>query len=123
MKVLLDTHILLWAISNPALLSQKRVQTLQNLSNTIFVSSISVAEIAIKTFLGKLHVDFDIENIINESGFEELRFSIKEAKLLQKLPFYHKDPFDRMLICQALSNDIYLMSDDSKFCDYNVNLV
>lgn len=123
MKIILDTHLFLWAISNPSLLTRKRVQMLQNLSNTIFISSISVAEIAIKSSIGKLEFDYDIEKLIQKSGFEELKFSINEAKLLQKLPFHHKDPFDRMLIAQALKNDIYLMSDDEKFKLYDVRLI
>lgn len=123
MKILLDTHIFLWAISNPALLSNKRVQMLQNLTNTIFVSSMSAAEISLKASIGKLEFDYNIEEIIEKSGFEELKYGIKEAKALKTLPFHHKDPFDRMLITQAQANDIYLMSDDRKFEMYDVKLV
>lgn len=123
MKILLDTHIFLWAISNPTMLSNKRIQMLQNLANTIFVSSISIAEIALKSSIGKLKFDHDVEELIEKSGFEELKYSIKEAKLLKSLPFHHKDPFDRMLITQALANDIHLMSNDGKFDMYGVKLV
>jgi len=123
MKILIDTHIFLWAISDTQKLSSKHKQALLTLSNTIYLSSISVTEIMIKSSLGKLKIDFDPIQIAKESGFELLDFSAADAMALKELPFYHKDPFDRMLISQALNRKYKIMTVDSKFKNYDCRLV
>ena len=118
MKLIIDTHILLWAIASPDKLSTKQKQALETLSNTIYVSAVSITELMIKSSLGKLTVDFDPVSIAKESGFELLAFSAEDALALQKMPFHHKDPFDRMLIAQAINRKYKIMTNDEKFLNY-----
>ena len=123
MKILLDTHVFLWVLSDSIKLTDKQRFEIEALSNVIYVSSISIAEIMIKSSLGKLDVEFDVLEMVRESGFELLDFTGKDAVLLKDLPFHHKDPFDRMLICQSKVNKMRLMTDDSKFNLYDCKLI
>ena len=124
MKIIIDTHIFLWSLSEPDKLSPQHRQKIEDLSNRIFVSSVSIAEIAIKSSLGRLDISsFDPVDMIEKIGFEKLDFSAKEAMLLKDMPFHHKDPFDRMLIAQANAHGFYIMSDDSKFKKYECKLL
>jgi len=122
-KIILDTHIFLWALSEPDRLTDKHRFELEALSNIVYVSSISIAELMIKSSIGKLKVDFDPIEMVKESGFELLDFTAKDAFYLKELPFHHKDPFDRMIICQGLNNKIKIMTNDSKFESYDCKLV
>ena len=118
MKIIIDTHIFLWAIASPDKLSTKQKQALETLSNTIYVSAVSITELMIKSSLGKLTVDFDPVSIAKESGFELLTFSAEDALPLQEMPFHHRDPFDRMLIAQAINRKYKIMTNDEKFLNY-----
>ncbi len=118
MKIIIDTHIFLWAIAGDSKLSKKYIDALQTLSNTIYVSSISITELMIKSSIRKLMIDFDPINVAKESGFELLDFSAEDAMALKNLPFHHKDPFDRMLISQALNRKFKIMTVDNKFKQY-----
>jgi len=122
-NIILDTHIFIWALTQPERLSQKYREYIENLSNEIFVSSISIAEIAIKSSIGKLDYSFDLNDVIYESGFESLNFTVEDAILLKDLPFHHRDPFDRMLIAQSISKGYYIISDDGKLGAYNCKLL
>ncbi len=122
MKIIIDTHIFLWAISANSKLSTKNFDALETLSNTIYVSSISISELMIKSSIGKLQIDFDPIHIAKKSGFELLDFSAEDSMMLKSLPFHHKDPFDRMLISQAINRNFKLMTQDSKFTLYDCKL-
>ena len=119
MKLLLDTHIFLWALSEPNRLSQKQVIAMEEPTNTVYVSSISITEIAIKASLGKLELVFDPLDAAEKSGFEMLDFSAKDALILKDLPFHHRDPFDRMLITQAISRKLMIATQDSIIYQYD----
>jgi len=123
MKIILDTHIFLWAISEPEKLSEKQLLEISVLSNIVYISSISIAEIMMKNSIGKLHIDFNPIEIAEKSGFELLDFTANDALLLKDLPFHHKDPFDRMIITQGMSNKMRIMTSDSKFADYDCKLI
>ncbi len=123
MKILLDTHIFLWAISSPQKMAKNKRQCIESLANTIYLSSISIAEIMIKASIGKLKVDYDPVSVAEQSGFELIGYKAHDAILLKDLPFHHKDPFDRMLISQSLANDLPILTDDSKFQMYSCRLV
>lgn len=103
MRIIIDTHIFLWAISKSSKLDKKYRQEIETAANIIFVSSVSITELMIKASIGKLDVNFDPIEIAKESGFELLDFSAEDALVLKELPLHHKDPFDRMLISQALN--------------------
>ena len=123
MKIIIDTHIFLWSISDPSKLDKQKRDAIQTMSNIVYVSSISIAEITIKASIGKLICDFDPVEIALESGFEILDFKGKDALLLQDMPFHHKDPFDRMLIAQGLSNGYPIVTDDAKFLSYDCKVI
>ena len=119
MKLLLDTHTFLWALSEPNRLSKKQITAMEDPTNKVYVSSISITEIAIKASLGKLKLSFDPIDAAERSGFEMLDFSAKDALLLKDLPFHHRDPFDRMLITQALSRKLIFVTQDSLMDPYD----
>ena len=119
MKLLLDTHTFFWALSEPNLLSKKQIAAMEDPTNKVYVSSISITEIAIKASLGKLELSFDPIDAAERSGFEMLDFSAKDALLLKDLPFHHRDPFDRMLIAQAISRKLIFVTQDSLMDPYD----
>ena len=119
MKLLLDTHTFLWALSEPNRLSKKQIAAMEDPTNKVYVSSISITEISIKASLGKLELSFDPIDAAERSGFEMLDFSAKDALLLKDLPFHHRDPFDRMLITQAISRKLIFVTQDSLMDPYD----
>lgn len=119
MKLLIDTHIYLWALGAPDKLSSSIRDALETPTNTVYVSSIIVAEIMIKASIGKLRVDFDPVAMAEETGFELLDFTANDASLLKDMPFHHRDPFDRMLVAQCISNALYIVTEDDKFKWYD----
>ena len=123
MNIIIDTHIFLWALSNPSRLNKHHLKELETPANTIWLSSVSVTEIMIKASIGKLICDFDVVEIAEKSGFELLDYSARDALSLKELPFHHKDPFDRMLIAQSIANNFTIMSDDQKFIHYDCQLI
>ncbi len=123
MRILIDTHIYLWALAAPERISKKKREELETLANIIYVSSVSIAEIMIKASLGKLNIDFDPIEMTEEMGFQPLNFSAEDAVLLKDLPFHHRDPFDRMLIAQSMAQKTRIMSDDRNFSSYDCALI
>lgn len=123
MKILVDTHIFLWMLSYPDKLNEKRRYELASPANEVFLSAMSIAELMIKRSIGKIDLEFDPLEMAQKMGLEILSFSGAEAMVLGALPFHHKDPFDRMLIAQALINRLSLMSDDSKFLQYDCKII
>lgn len=122
MKLLLDTHVFLWCISEPDRIVADQRRQIESLANTVYVSAVSVAEIAIKASLGKLAVTFDPNDEIRAAGFEPLHFTGRDAARLQTLPFHHRDPFDRMLISQSLETRIPIVTQDPAFRLYDCHL-
>ncbi len=118
MKILIDTHVFLWMLSSPEKLEPQKRYMLESRTNQIFLSAMSIAELMIKQAIGKIRLDFDLLEMASETGVEILSFSGPEAVLLGRLPMHHKDPFDRMIIAQAITNGMSLMSDDPKFSEY-----
>ncbi len=123
MNIIIDTHIFLWALSEPHKISEKKQAELKTPANTIYVSSITMVELMLKASVGKLNINFDPVDAAQQSGFELLGFSAKDAMPLKDMPFHHKDPFDRMLIAQSVARKFHLMSDDTKFKAYDCKLM
>ena len=123
MNIIIDTHIFLWALTEPLKLSDAKRSALEDLSNTIYVSAVSIAELMIKASIGKIEIDFDPVAIAKESGFDLLDFSANAALLLKELPFHHKDPFDRMLVAQSIASRYPIMTEDPKIRRYDCRLV
>ena len=121
MNIIIDTHVFLWLLNDPSKVDKTYLQHLENTDNNIYLSSMSMVEIIIKSSIGKLTIDFDIEQAANAMDVEIMSFDAKDALQLSKLPLHHKDPFDRMIIAQTISKDFSLISDDSKFDQYVIN--
>ncbi|MCG6879158.1 MAG: type II toxin-antitoxin system VapC family toxin [Deltaproteobacteria bacterium] len=123
MKIIIDTHIFLWALGEPEKINDAKRSALEDLSNTIYVSAVSIAEIMIKASVQKLQIDFDPVKLAKESGFELLDFSAEAALLLKDMPFHHKDPFDRMLVAQSITNNYPIMTGDPKIQLYDCQVL
>ncbi len=117
-KYLLDTHIFLWWISDSNQLSKEVFDIISDTSNQIYISSATIWEIAIKEALGKLKVDADLDSIIETNGFIELKVSAICANATKKLEQIHRDPFDRMLISQAIKGDMVFITIDKHILKY-----
>lgn len=123
MNIIIDTHIFLWALSSPDKINPEKRKQIESATNTIYVSSISIVELIIKSSIGKLPLDFDPVSAAEESGFEILDYSGNDAMALKNIPLHHKDPFDRMLIAQSKSRSYPIMTEDSKFSLYDCELI
>lgn len=127
MKLLLDTHIFIWLLEGNPNLSKTARQAIEDESNTLHLSMISLWEITIKTSLGKLELAIPLEqiviNFILPSGMEILPIYLPHLFILQTLPFHHRDPFDRLLISQAKSERLTLVSADAMFGQYEVQIL
>ena len=124
MRLLLDTHAFLWWYEGNSRMSLPARQAVDDDSNEVLVSAASAWEIATKHRLGKLPsadpITSDIAGAIAAQGFEELPITVAEAARAGALPGPHRDPFDRMLIAQALSRNLVLISTDAAFDKYHV---
>jgi PIN domain nuclease of toxin-antitoxin system len=123
MNLLLDTHVVLWWLDDPALMSEAARDVISEPSNDVFVSAVVAWEIAIKRGLGKLTAPPDLEAAIYASGFQVLPVTVPHALQTESLPFHHRDPFDRMLIAQAKCESSSIVTRDSMFELYGVDLV
>jgi PIN domain nuclease of toxin-antitoxin system len=127
-KVLLDTHAFLWWFTDDRQLSSRARRILGDGSNEVYFSAASGWEIAIKTRLGRLSVVGDnLEDFVAEhvaaNGFEVLPIHLNHALRTYSLPDYHRDPSDRLLIAQALIEELTLLTADRKLSDYKVRIV
>jgi PIN domain nuclease of toxin-antitoxin system len=122
-RLLIDTHIFLWMLSCPEKINSKRRYELESPANEVILSAMSIAELMVKSSIGKINIEFDPLEMAKQMQIEVLDFSGHHAMALGKLPFHHKDPFDRMIIAQALVSKVPLMSDDAKFLKYNCNII
>ena len=123
MNILLDTHVLIWALENNPGLSDSARNSITRASNMVFVSSVSIWEIAIKRSLGKLEAPDNLQEEIKLHRFTPLFISYDHAELAGKLPDIHKDPFDRMLIAQAIIEKLKLVTRDKLIARYDVDMV
>lgn len=127
MKILLDTHIFLWALTKPKLLGENTKSSLKSSKNELYFSAASSWEISIKTNLGKLPLPEPPDKYIS-SRMASLKIIPLDVKhhhtfIVHQLPLHHRDPFDRILISTAIAENIYLMSADEQFRNYEVNLI
>ena len=123
MKMLLDTHSLLWWLDDHSKLSPSTLSELQNRNNQVFVSSAVVWEIAIKRALGKLTAPPNLVDVVQKSGFAFLSISELHALTTELLPMVHKDPFDRMLVAQAIVEKATIVTRDANIARYGIPCV
>jgi PIN domain nuclease of toxin-antitoxin system len=118
-RLLLDTHALLWWLADEGLTDQSR-NAVADPANLVMVSAVSAWEISIKKALGKLAVPDDLERQVDDGGFTPLSISIAHGIAAGELPRHHDDPFDRMLIAQAFAEGLTIVTHDKRFADYDV---
>ena len=119
MRVLLDTHIVLWWLTGDRRLSKQADRVIKDADNVIFVSAASIWEVAIKAGLGQIEADpFAIQAALEPSGFAELPVTGKHAAQVATLASHHRDPFDRMLLAQSLSEPMRLLTSDAMLAKY-----
>ena len=123
MNILLDTHVLIWALENNPTLTDGAVNAIVEGNNMVFVSSASVWEISIKQKLGRLEVPDNLLEEIRLHRFTLLHINADHAQLAGSLPYIHKDPFDRMLIAQAIIEKLVLLTRDEPIAKYDVNIL
>lgn len=123
MRLLLDTHVLLWALSQPALLTSEARAVIGDGASDVLVSPASAWEIAIKRAKGKLAGPGDLAAEIEHAAFIPLPVTIAHALAAGALPPHHGDPFDRMLIAQAQLEGLTIVTRDPRFGDYSVSVL
>jgi PIN domain nuclease of toxin-antitoxin system len=120
MKYLLDTHIILWWLTEPNKIALKARKIISDKNNRIYVSSVSFWEMAIKKSIGRLTLPNNILEILLAENFTMLSLTPEEGLGVADLPHIHQDPFDRILVIQAKLNDLILITADKKIMDYPV---
>ena len=122
MRVLLDTHVLLWALAEPRRLDGETRATIESGDTEVLFSAASIWEIAIKSGLGRSDFAFDAEEIAQaalDTGFTEVAVRAKAAALVARLPLLHRDPFDRVLVAQAIVEPATLYTTDRQLVPYS----
>lgn len=125
MRLLLDTHVFIWVVADDPRLTLAARELIVE-ADAVYVSSASVWEIAIKSAVGKIDADMlEIARAIKESGFSELPISVLHAAQVANLPMAndHKDPFDRLLLAQAVAEPLILLTADTKLLGYGGSLI
>jgi PIN domain nuclease of toxin-antitoxin system len=123
LKLLLDTHAALWFLSGDQRLSENARRDMTDGSNRILLSAAVVWEIAIKRTLGKLSVPEEYLSLLLDAGVQPLAVSVRHAAAVEHLPPHHRDPFDRMLISQAIVEGGAIVSRDEALRPYEVTLI
>ncbi|MCL2656337.1 MAG: type II toxin-antitoxin system VapC family toxin [Betaproteobacteria bacterium] len=126
MNLLLDTHVALWAISDSPKLPQQARELIRSPKTTVWISTASVWEIAIKHALGRGDMPISSQDALGyfrESGYRLLAIEPEHAVAVEELPAHHQDPFDRILVAQALSEPMRLMTHDPVVARYSDTIV
>ena len=125
MRLLLDTHALIWWLAGDDALSARAREAIDDDANSVAVSASSAMEVATKHRIGKLPdaalLARDFESIVADQGFDELPITVHHARLAGEMKIEHKDPFDRLLIAQAQAEDVVLVSNEALFDDFAIN--
>lgn len=123
MRILVDSHVIYWAMMSPGELTPTARTALIEPSNEVFVSAASIWELKIKARKGKLHLPEGFVKALEDESFDELPVSWRHGARTAGLPMIHSDPFDRILIAQALEEGLVLMTRDSLIRKYDVPTV
>lgn len=119
MHLLLDSHILIWLMEGDARLSAEARDQIARAS-TVNVSTASLWELAIKASVGRLHIDVErLANLMGTAGVRELQITRQHVLATSTLPLHHRDPFDRLLIAQAMSEPMHLLTADAQLKAYS----
>jgi PIN domain nuclease of toxin-antitoxin system len=120
LRLLLDTHALLWALLAPRRLSPTAADAIEDAANDVFVSVVSTWEIEVKRAKGKLPIPTPLRDALAEQRFKTLPVTLRDVLAVESLPRHHRDPFDRMLIAQAQLEDMTLVTSDREVRHYPV---
>ena len=120
MRLLLDTHVVLWSLTEPVKLRGETREALEDAQNDVFVSAVSGWEIAVKRALGKLEAPDDLEAGVRQQGFLPLHLTFLHAERAGALPPHHGDPFDRMLVAQAQVEGLVVVTRDARIPLYGI---
>lgn len=123
MNLLLDSHTLLWALHAPARLTPKARAAVSDARRAVYYSAASAWELEIKAAKGKLTLPDDWLAAADETGFLQLPVTASDARLSAHLPWHHSDPFDRVLIAQAISHKLLLATRDPLIAAYDVRVL
>ena len=123
MSLLLDTHVLLWWLDNPALLSSEARRAIAEGRNPVFVSAAAVWEIAIKKARGKLEAPDNLGEVLEQERFQPLPITIPHTLALASLPSIHEDPFDRIQVAQAKIEELILVTRDERLKKYGIPFI
>ena len=123
MDLLLDTHALLWWLSDDPKLGPEARASIEKRTNAVYVSAAATWEIAVKRSAGKLEAPGDIEEWLADEGFMALPIQVAHAVAAAELPLHHKDPFDRVMIAQAQLEDLTLLARDDQIDKYEVSVL
>jgi PIN domain nuclease of toxin-antitoxin system len=118
LRILLDTHLLLWWLEGSPSLSAQARAMIRDPENTVFVSAVSLWEIGLKQSLGKLRLPVDFAERLAEESFESLPLTAAQTRQVSSLPWHHRDPFDRMLVAQAQVEKLVLLTGDEALAAY-----
>lgn len=121
MRLLLDTHALVWWVSDVSRLTRSAYAAIADPHNDIFVSAITAWEITVKRAKGHLTAPDNLSSVIEEKGFEHLPLTFFHAEQAGLLPMYHRDPFDRLLIAQAQAEGLILVTRDRHIRRYGIH--
>lgn len=123
MNVLVDSHAVLWFLNGDSRLSDIGKETIENSNNIKYVSVDTIWEIAIKISLDKLRIDSGLKNFLDmivDNGFEILPISFSHVITLSSLEFIHRDPFDRLIISQAITDKMHILTKDEHIIKYKI---
>ncbi|WP_336669755.1 type II toxin-antitoxin system VapC family toxin [Tsukamurella sp. USMM236] len=121
MRLLVDTHVLLWWLADSPKLNPTHRSLIQAPDNEVLVSAVAVAEVAIKASLGKLDAPALTEQFLLDEGFAPLPLDARHAAALRELPWHHRDPFDRMMVAQCLVEQVPLLTVDERIREYGID--
>jgi PIN domain nuclease of toxin-antitoxin system len=122
-RILLDTHMLIWWLDGDDALPKEALSAIADPAADVAVSSISIAEISIKRTIGKLRAPWIPDALLAENGLTVLPFTTDHARRLLELPLHHRDPFDRMLIAQAIHEGMTFATADAHAAAYGVRVL
>lgn len=123
MNLLLDTHAVLWWLDDDPTLSDAARAEISDPENTVYLSAVAVWEMRIKQGIGKLDLPDDFDEVLDGQAFSKLPVTVDHAHTIAGLPAIHRDPFDRMLVAQAVVEGMTIVTRDRRIAEYGVDVL